>query len=67
MSHIPQRFSRRRTLWLIGSLAGGVGLHGCTQSVTSSSSSPQSQPLVSGVNPWPGYSGHYVALQKGFF
>jgi len=69
MNHIPQRLSRRRTLWLIGGLAGGVGLHGCSQSVTSSSSSSssQSQPLVSGVNPWPGYSGHYVALQKGFF
>jgi NitT/TauT family transport system substrate-binding protein len=27
----------------------------------------QAAPLVSGVNPWPGYSGHYVALKKDFF
>jgi NitT/TauT family transport system substrate-binding protein len=27
----------------------------------------QTAPLVSGVNPWPGYSGHYVALKKDFF
>lgn len=26
-----------------------------------------SAPLVSGVSPWPGYSGHYVALKKDFF
>jgi NitT/TauT family transport system substrate-binding protein len=31
------------------------------------SNSPASAPLVSGVNPWPGYSGHYVALKKDFF
>lgn len=23
--------------------------------------------MISGINPWPGYSGHYVALQKDFF
>lgn len=37
------------------------------QPETSSSPSQAAQPLLSGVNPWPGYSGHYVALQKGFF
>lgn len=42
------------------------------QTSTTSSSSPASSPsqpqvLTSGINPWPGYSGHYVALQKDFF
>lgn len=42
------------------------------QPPTTSSSSPyypssQPQVLISGVNPWPGYSGHYVALKKDFF
>lgn len=40
-----------------------------TPTISSSHSSPASQPqiLTSGINPWPGYSGHYVALQKDFF
>lgn len=31
-----------------------------------STTAPQ-QPLISGVNPWPGYAGHYVALQQDLF
>lgn len=34
---------------------------------SSNSSSPQSQPLVSATNNWVGYSGHHVAVGKGFF
>jgi NitT/TauT family transport system substrate-binding protein len=36
-------------------------------SSSSSTSQASAQPITSGVNPWPGYSGHYVALSKGFF
>ncbi len=38
----------------------------CSSQQASNSPAP-SAPLVSGVNPWPGYSGHYVALKKDFF
>lgn len=38
----------------------------CANEQATKSSAP-SAPLVSGVNPWPGYSGHYVALKKDFF
>jgi NitT/TauT family transport system substrate-binding protein len=37
---------------------------GCSSN--SSTSSPQ-QPIISGVNPWPGYAGHYVALKQDLF
>ncbi|MBW4465195.1 MAG: ABC transporter substrate-binding protein [Pegethrix bostrychoides GSE-TBD4-15B] len=63
-SHVYS-LNRRRALWLMGGLAGGWALHGCTQS--SSTSSSPTEPLISGVNPWPGYSGHYVALAKDLF
>lgn len=32
-----------------------------------SSPSPQSQPIISSTNNWVGYSGHHVAVGKGFF
>lgn len=77
MSHIPQGFTRRQALRLAGGLVGGLALHGCTQSATStaspsasaaaSPSAASTAPLISGVNPWPGYSGHYVALKKDLF
>jgi NitT/TauT family transport system substrate-binding protein len=28
---------------------------------------PEPSALVAGVNPWPGYAGHYVAMKKEFF
>ena len=58
--------NRRRALWLLGGMVGGLTLHGCTQSAPVSGGS-STAPLISGVNPWPGYSGHYVALSKGLF
>ncbi|NJR57181.1 MAG: hypothetical protein HC768_23255 [Acaryochloris sp. CRU_2_0] len=68
MSYIPQKISRRQALGLVGGLAGGLALHGCTQSATSTSSTAAaSQPLVVGTSPCPGYSGHYVALKKELF
>lgn len=59
--------NRRRALMLMGGLAGGLALHGCTQGGSDASSGSASQTIASGVNPWPGYAGHFVALQKGFF
>jgi NitT/TauT family transport system substrate-binding protein len=38
----------------------------CSSQQASNTPAPDA-PLVSGVNPWPGYSGHYVALKKDFF
>jgi NitT/TauT family transport system substrate-binding protein len=40
-----------------------------TLTISSSPSSPasQTQILTSGINAWPGYGGHYVALEKDFF
>ncbi len=67
MSSIPPSLSRRRVLWLAGGLAGGVTLHGCTQSVASSLPTQSGLPLISGVLPWPGYAGHYVAFRKDLF
>jgi NitT/TauT family transport system substrate-binding protein len=67
MSSVPPSISRRRVLWLAGGLAGGVMLHGCTQSVASSLPAQSGIPLLSGVVPWPGYAGHYVAFRKDFF
>ena len=65
MSSIPPKLSRRRALWLTGGFAGGMALHGCTQSVASPTQSKL--PLLSSVAPWPGYAGHYVAFRKDFF
>lgn len=42
----------------------------CTQQPntnTSGTASPSSAPLISATNSWVGYSGHYVAIKKGFF
>ncbi len=64
MNGFPQGISRRQALWLVGGLAGGVALHGCTQP---SGSSAASQTLIAGISPWPGYSGHYVAMKKDLF
>jgi NitT/TauT family transport system substrate-binding protein len=58
--------NRRRALWLLGGMAGGLALHGCTQTASNGSASGTA-PLISGVNPWPGYAGHYVALSKDLF
>jgi NitT/TauT family transport system substrate-binding protein len=65
MNRTAYLLNRRRTLLLMGGLAGGLALHGCSSQTAGSA--PAAQPLISGVNPWPGYSGHYVALQKDFF
>jgi NitT/TauT family transport system substrate-binding protein len=64
MSRIANQISRRYLLQLMGGVAGSIALHGCTQGVGSSSSSA---PLISAVNPWPGYGGHYVAQKQDLF
>ncbi|WP_206602812.1 ABC transporter substrate-binding protein [Leptolyngbya ohadii] len=67
MNRTDYLLNRRRALMLLGGLAGGLALHGCTGGGTATSSGSASQPITSGVNPWPGYAGHFVALQKGLF
>jgi NitT/TauT family transport system substrate-binding protein len=64
MNHTSNLLSRRHALWLMGGLVGGLTLHSCTQSTATPSGT---SPILSGVNPWPGYAGHYVALKKDFF
>lgn len=58
--------------WLSLSLATLLLAVACTQqpnstTSTPSNASPISAPLVSATNSWVGYSGHYVAIKKGFF
>jgi NitT/TauT family transport system substrate-binding protein len=58
--------------WLSLSLATLLLAVACTQQPNSTTSipsnaSPSSAPLVSATNSWVGYSGHYVAIKKGFF
>ena len=74
MNHI-NNISRRQIIQLIGGLAGGIALHGCTPQTKTApagtapaSTTPASTtPFVSGVNAWPGYAGHYVALKQDLF
>lgn len=67
------KFPARRLIVLaLVSLLWAVACSPQTQTTSSSPSSPSPastspQVLISGINPWPGYSGHYVALQKDFF
>jgi len=63
MSGLSSAITRRQALQLTGGLAAGLFLHACSKGGSSSAS----KPLISGVNPWPGYSGHYVALAKDLF
>ena len=75
MNHI-NNISRRQVIQLLGGLAGGIALHGCTPqskptpvgtAPTSTAPAASTTPLVSGVAPWPGYAGHYVALKQDLF
>jgi NitT/TauT family transport system substrate-binding protein len=62
---VPPSASRRRMLWLLGGITGGIMLHGCESAPSSVSDS--SQPLISGVDTWIGNSSHYVAFRKDLF
>lgn len=59
------RFAFRRLVMV--ALASLFLVIACASQPDAPSASQSAQPLRSGVNPWPGYSGHYVALQKGLF
>lgn len=65
--------TRRKMMWLMGGLAGGLALHGCQSPSTTStegennSSAKRSDTITVGVVPWIGYSPLYVAEAKGFF
>lgn len=68
-------WTRRQALWLLTGATSGLVLHGCAQKTGSSSNSSSSsaqgsnspQTLAIGINAWPGYAGHYVAMEKDFF
>lgn len=62
MSGSAFRLSRRQALWLMAGAAGSATLHGCGQGGSSGG-----QPLKICVNPWPGYSGQYVAQAQGLY
>ena len=61
-------WTRRQVLWLMAGAASSVGLHACTQSAKTSSSTTSN--LVSAafaVNPWIGQAPLHIAREKGFF
>lgn len=62
--------SRTMRYLLLSVLTAGL-LFACNtqQPVADSAStpSPTGQPLVVGSSPWPGFSAHYIAVEKGFF
>lgn len=66
------RITRRHTLHLLAGVTGGMLLHGCSQK-PELSTRPDGDPsndartLSVGVVAWPGYAGHYVALEKKFY
>lgn len=63
--------TRRRALWLAGGAIAGLGLHACTSSTSSSSStaSPvaETSSLTIGITTWIGNTPLYIAQAKGFF
>lgn len=63
--------TRRRALWLMGGLAGGLTLHACSSgpSTTGSAGSGSGDIIKasSGSTLWIGYTPLYIALEKGFF
>ncbi|MGJ3253967.1 MAG: ABC transporter substrate-binding protein [Elainellaceae cyanobacterium] len=80
MYRLPKRLTRRRALWLMGGLTGGLALHACAQpnettSASSDGSSDGSTDTASsemvsattGSTLWIGYTPLYIALEKGFF
>ena len=72
MTQYSPLFTRRRTLWLMGGLAGSLALHACSESSQAPAESPSggAAPRVSaatGSTLWIGYVPLYVAIEKGFF
>lgn len=63
--------SRRRALWMMGGVAGGLALHACTSSnpptTDSADSSSELVKAKTGSTLWIGYTPMYIALEKGFF
>lgn len=63
-------FKVRSIWWIILACIASLWVIACSPQSGSNSNtaqSPQSQPLAVGTNPWIGYSGHHVALKKGFY
>jgi NitT/TauT family transport system substrate-binding protein len=65
---ISGKYSRRRTLQLIGGVAGGALLHACTkQNKTTSPGSSESMSFTLGGTLWIGLTPFFIAQEKGFF
>jgi NitT/TauT family transport system substrate-binding protein len=76
MTQLPQQWTRRHTLWMMGGMVGAMTLHACTQSAETTSTSPAASTAASPTEPvkavngstlWIGYSPLYIAIEKGFF
>lgn len=78
MTFKPPIMTRRRALWMMGGLTGGLMLHACTSPTSTSPSSLEettetgdaAAEMVSaktGSTLWIGYTPMYIALEKGFF
>ncbi|MEO1403117.1 MAG: ABC transporter substrate-binding protein [Cyanobacteria bacterium J06635_1] len=82
MAQFSPLFTRRRALWLMGGMTGGLALHACTQTPdattdttteTPDAESPDTAAAPGGVSAttgstlWIGYVPLFVALEKGFF
>lgn len=62
---MPSSLRRVLQFLLFSALTLGI-IVACNQQPQSATSSA-SQPLSVGSSPWPGFAGHYVALEQGFF
>jgi NitT/TauT family transport system substrate-binding protein len=76
MTQLPQLWTRRHTLWMMGGMVGAMTLHACTPSAETTSTSPAASTAASPTEPvkavngsglWIGYSPLYIAVEKGFF
>lgn len=77
MTFQPPRFTRRRTLWMMGGVAGGLALHACASTsdpstadsgdATTDTGSATETTASTGSTLWVGYVPLYIALDKGFF
>lgn len=72
------RLTRRRALYVMGGIAGGLTLHACTSNAPTATQSPAASPAgeasptettsaSNGSTLWIGYAPMYIAAEKGFF
>lgn len=63
------QLNRRHALWLLAGAAGGLALHGCTQTTPQAdgASSGESVSAAMGITTWIGNTNLYIAQGKDFF